>query len=188
MMKILFILKRRDNYGYEHWNKLNDNIEELSSGLVNSVKFIVNMINHRIHKNVEAKYVIVQDNNDIDRVVYRFKPDIVIIEAFWVVPQKFEILKRLHPKVKWIVRCHSNSEFLANEGSAFGWLCDYLRGGVYVACNSERAFTDFTYIARSIMVGSNAILYLPNYYYMRPIAKHHYKPIGKVINIGCFGL
>ena len=56
-----------------------------------------------------------------------------------------------------------------------------------VACNSERAFTDFTYIARSIMVGSNAILYLPNYYYMRPIAKHHYKPIGKVINIGCFG-
>ena len=71
---------------------------------------------------IVASFVQVVDNNDIDREIVKFQPTVVIIEAFWVVPDKFDILKILHPKVVLVVRNHSEIPFLANEGVAFEWL------------------------------------------------------------------
>src|SRR6516165_3286534 len=98
--RILFILKHRGFGAYGCWN-YSDNGGHLSSGLYNSVRFVVDMLNDN---DIEAKMVDVIDNNCIDREVTKFKPTHVIIEAFWVVPEKFDILRPLHPKVKWIVR------------------------------------------------------------------------------------
>ena len=72
-MKILFIIKKRISYN----NKV------VSFGLINSSKFVCEAINKL--KNIEAKVVDVVDNNCIDREVSQYKPDIVIIEALWVV-------------------------------------------------------------------------------------------------------
>src|ERR1700688_2506570 len=98
-MKVLFVLKKSGygcNYNYG------------TSGLLNSATFIVDMLND---SGVEAKLVIVNDNNDIDREVSNFQPDTVVIEALWVVPEKFDALKKLHPNVNWIVRIHSDLPF-----------------------------------------------------------------------------
>lgn len=195
MKRVLFILKHRDGYTTWNNNHFKDSSTELSSGLVNSVKLLVEMMNDHLF-GVEAAFKIVHDNNDIDREVTHFRPDIVIIEAFWVVPEKFDILKKLHPRIKWIVRNHSKSEFLANEGSAFGWLCGYLKKGIHVACNSKEAYRDFKYIARSLEESEHLVLYLPNYYHIdlnlidkiegyitSGIKKFH----KHTLNVGCFG-
>src|SRR5688500_11649943 len=107
--RILFILKARDatnTYGYSCG---------LSTGLLNSATFVQDMLDSN---GFTTKLVVVIDNNDIDREVTAFRPTHVIIEALWVVPSKFQILKKLHPSVKWIVRLHSEAPFLANEGIA----------------------------------------------------------------------
>jgi hypothetical protein len=41
----------------------------------------------------ESNIVVVLDNNEIDKYVTKYKPTHVIIEALWVVPTKFHILK-----------------------------------------------------------------------------------------------
>ena len=108
--KILFILKRREDY-----NGIIHSHVGLSTGLFNSASFMNDMLNDA---GVESKLVVVEDNNRIDSEVYKYKPTHVIIEALWVVPSKFAILADLHPTVKWIVRLHSELPFLANEGIA----------------------------------------------------------------------
>jgi glycosyltransferase involved in cell wall biosynthesis len=113
---------------------------------------------------IDSKLVHVVDNNFIDREVKAYKPTHVIIEAYWVVPEKFDILQKLHPGVKWIVRDHSKSEFLSNEGMAFGWTLDYLARGVEVAANSTQAFTDMTNLAIAAGYDPELVTYLPNYY------------------------
>src|ERR1700686_515277 len=105
-MKVLFILKK-NSYGYS------GSYGYGMSGLLNSAQFIVDMLNDN---GVEAKLEIVNDNNDIDREVHKYKPDVVVVEALWVVPEKFDVLRKLHPRVKWIVRSHSDFPFLATEG------------------------------------------------------------------------
>ena len=129
--------------------------DALSTGLYTSCRLIVDMLTDH---GFQASLVIVTDNNDIDRVVNRIKPDVVIIEALWVVPSKFKILKQLYPKVIWVVRIHSDFPFLAHEGMAMGWIYDYFRLGVMVAANSEHV---------TQVLGS--MVYLPNYY---PVPKH----------------
>jgi hypothetical protein len=71
---------------------------------------------------VDSTIIEVIDNNGIDREVTKYKPTHVIIEALWVIPSKFEILTKLHPNVKWIIRLHSEIPFLANEGIAMEWM------------------------------------------------------------------
>ena len=96
MKRILFILKYRES-DYGSYN--NDPTVEkktwaytqgLSSGLLNSAKFVCDMLFDEL--GYESKLVQVADNNDIDREVTQYKPTHVIIEAYWVVPEKFEIL------------------------------------------------------------------------------------------------
>jgi hypothetical protein len=166
-MKVLFVLKKSGygcNYNYG------------TSGLLNSAKFVVDML---IRSGVEAKLVVVDDNNDIDREVFNFQPDTVVIEALWVVPEKFEVLKTLHPNVKWIVRIHSDLPFLASDSIAMAWTFDYLKRGIAVAFNDMRAFSNIKDISHD-----DNVLYLPNYY---PECEVFERPASSELNIGCFG-
>src|SRR5712671_1819959 len=117
--KVLFVCKKNEGSGgYSVMGK--------RSGLFNSTRFVAEAL---VEHGVDAKVVEVVDNNCIDREAFAFKPDIVIIEALWVVPSKFAVLRRLHPGVKWFVHLHSNAPFLALEGVAIEWITEYSRLG-----------------------------------------------------------
>jgi hypothetical protein len=134
----------------------------------------------------DVKLVQVNDNNDIDREVFCFKPDAVIIEALWVVPEKFHILRRFHPRVKWIVRIHSELPFLAHEGMAIDWISRYLREGVFVGCNSGEGYAQISTLSESLKVEHGRVLYLPNYYPL-PSEAVMISRVGHELNVGCFG-
>ena len=167
-MKILFIIKRNSCYGYSYHG---------AGGLLNSARFIVDMLND---SGIDAKLVAVTDNNDIDREVSEYRPDVVIVEAFWVVPEKFDVLKGLHPSVEWIVRGHSDVPFLATEGVAIDWVFGYLQRGVSVAFNDPRTVQNFF-----LLTGDKNVLYLPNYYPLYGSVQSH-NPTD-YFNVGCFG-
>lgn len=176
MSKLLFLLKKRQVYGEYSYSGL-------SSGLQNSVKFTIEMLTKL---GIEAKMVELDDNNQIDREVALYRPTHVIIEAYWVVPEKFDVLKPLHPGVHWIVRNHSETPFLANEGPAFGWTCGYLQRGVEVMCNSPRARQDMRTIAKGLGVSDHLCTYGPNWYPITdpaPGQSTHYQ----LAQIACFG-
>jgi glycosyltransferase involved in cell wall biosynthesis len=166
-MRILFVLKL-NTYGYGI----------SSSGLFNSSNFLVEMLNQN---GQTAKLVQVVDNNSIDKEVNEFKPDIVVIEALWVVPAKFAVLARLHPKVKWVVRGHSDLPFLAHEGVGMQWFLAYPGfKNVSIAFNCKRTFQDF----KALLPSQSGVFYLPNYYpthFLRPV------PDDNVFRVGCFG-
>jgi hypothetical protein len=161
-MKVLFVLKRREDFNQALHTTLN-----LSTGLFNSANFVHDMLNG---SGVESKIVVCQDNNFIDREVHAFRPDIVFVEALWVVPEKFEILQKLHPKVKWVIRIHSDTPFMAMEGMAMEWILGYLgyKNNMIVAPNSPKMVYDITTIAHAKYGSSqetdDKIVYLPNYY------------------------
>jgi hypothetical protein len=109
----------------------------------------------------------------------------------WVVPEKFEVLQRLHPDIKWIVRIHSNIPFIANEGIAIKWLREYLNyQNVYIAFNSPKILEEMKFYFGSLGINKSFIdrkvLYLPNYYpeYYRDSKVHKQM---KVVNISSFG-
>jgi len=193
--KLLFILKKRE-MTYEEDNCLYSSQTTdpkfkycLSPGLRNSASFVVDMLNLN---GVEAKLVEVIDNNCIDREVTLYKPTVVIIEAFWVVPEKFHILQKLHPGVIWIVRNHSELPFLANEGIAVHWALQYIKHhNVYLAPNSERAFEDakkMVSASLSTEVAEKKVILLPNYYPIDKTVKFPKRePLGDTVNVGCFG-
>ena len=169
MKRVLFVLKDRSNYG-------------VSYGLVNSCRFIADALKK---EGVETKVVSVIDNNAIDREVHRFKPTHAIVEALWVVPDKFKVLLPLHPSVNWTVRTHSKTSFIANEGIAIEWIKGY--GEI------QKLYPNFTTSANSIdfvqqtshILGEH-VDYLPNIYSGAPSKGRGKKP-GNVIDIGCFG-
>lgn len=200
--RVLFILKFRESYwgDYSLCDAAPHDTPEtkpgLSSGLLNSAKFVKDML---LANGVEAKLVQVIDNNSIDREVTLYKPTHVIIEALWVVPEKFDILTKLHPHVRWIVRNHSETSFVANEGIAVKWLLEYIgKKHVRIANNSIRAQKEFEFLAHSSYPNlSNSevarkVVYLPNYY---PLARHahsthkklEYHGARRIFDIGCFG-
>jgi hypothetical protein len=149
---------------------------------------------------IENKVVQVIDNNFIDREVHQYRPTHVFIEAFWVVPSKFDILKKLHPTVKWIVRNHSKMDFLAHEGGMMGWAIDYLKNNVVIASNSPEAYRDMGVLGTTFGADPSGSVYLPNYYSVKAPehmscfaqlkAAHAAKTVdlpGEVLHIGCFG-
>jgi hypothetical protein len=170
--KVLFILKKRQtsHTGYA----------SVSSGLLNSARFVSDMLNKN---GIESHLVEVTDNNCIDREVTKFKPTHVIIEALWVVPQKFEVLTKLHPKVQWIIRLHSDISFLANEGIAIEWIYEYLKyDNVKISANDWETNFNFE------LLTNKQFVYLPNYYPVGFFNRNKPKPdTRKVINVGCFG-
>lgn len=176
MPRVLFVVKQRAGYSTSP-----DDSNYCSSGLLNSATFVVDMLREN---GVDAKLVEVVDNNAIDKAVFDFKPEVVIVEAFWVIPEKFDILVKLHPRVLWIVRGHSNLPFLANEGVAVGWVFDYLRHkNVSVAFNAPEITEDIRKIDPS---KAHKVLYLPNFYPTNDREKRR-KPTDNVLHIGCFG-
>jgi len=94
MKKILFILKKRSIYSDGNYTNVN-------SGLYNSATFVNDML---LSNKVKTNLVQVVDNNEIDKYCHQYRPDIVIIEALWVVPEKFEILQKIHPNITWVIR------------------------------------------------------------------------------------
>ena len=192
--KILFILKKRvTSYGNSSSSScVQDKGTPLkSSGLLNSARFVHEML---LRAGVDSHIVEVIDNNEIDREVTRVRPTHVIIEAVWVVPEKFDILTKLHPTVTWVVRIHSEIPFLSGEGIAFDWFFKYMKQpNVVVACNTRRtteefqmlyALTDTTLTQYDV---ESKIVYLPNFY---PVGSHrepHRTHKKDVLDVGCFG-
>lgn len=174
--RVLFICKQRPaQYG-------------ASYGLLNSCRFLCNALESM---GAEAKTVEVIDNNFIDREVHRFKPTHVFIEALWVVPEKFDVLIPLHPKIQWHVRLHSNTPFIANEGMAIPWIKKYLElqkkyPQFHLSPNALNMVNDIrqTFHAETT--------YSPNIYQPHRTVDigEHSLPVDKdpkVITIGCFG-
>jgi len=182
--KLLFILKRREDFDPVKHNKIG-----LSTGLYNSASFIVEMLNKA---GIEAILEVVIDNNDIDRIVTKYRPTHVIIEALWVTPTKFPILRKLHPKVKWIIRLHSEMPFLAGEGMAFDWIGDYVvQDNLYIGVNAPRMMEEVkTFIQVKEQWSSEKIeekiFYLPNYY-PQEYKRKEYQINKEYVDIGCFG-
>lgn len=176
-IRVLFITKSKNSYGEV-------SPETLSTGLSNSSSHIVEYFKN--HPSIEMDLVSVIDNNEIDKEVYQYKPDVVVIEALWVVPSKFEVLRKLHPNVKWVVRLHSNAPFISGEGIAFDWISQYLETpSVYVSCNNESMQYDIQSVFRRY---SDKVLYMPNIYIIQKQPKVVKSPIvPREINIGCFG-
>ena len=174
-IKVLFILKRH-LYGP-------------SFGLFNSCTFIAKALES---KGIDAKVVEVRDNNQIDREVTRYKPTHVIIEALWVVPEKFPVLIKLHPKVKWVVRIHSNAPFLSGEGMALEWIVQYrdlalkYDNKLFIACNNGRIQNEIngSLNARSVLLQN---IYEPalDGKYEKPKPPFDFKQ--DCISVGCFG-
>lgn len=169
-IRALFICKHRESYGHK---------TGLSSGLLNSARFVSDMLNTI---GIESKLVDVQDNNDIDREVTLYKPTHVFIEALWVVPEKFDVLIKLHPHVKWIIRLHSEVPFIAMEGVSMHWLFEYIkRKNVIISANSKHAQEELEYQLKKF------VPYLPNYYPVDFNIKKVHKHSSEYIDIGCFG-
>lgn len=184
MKKVLFILKRRDDY-----NSIVHSHIGLSTGLYNSAKFMNDML---CQNDIESNLFVAVDNNCIDRAVNKYKPTHVIIEALWVVPQKFTILQKLHPNITWIIRLHSELPFLAGEGMAMDWIGDYSGfKNIVIGVNAPRMMREVkSYL--SIRNGwdqktvDERVVYLPNYYPLE-FKKKKFTVSADYVNVGCFG-
>jgi glycosyltransferase involved in cell wall biosynthesis len=179
--RVLFILKKRPD-GAPHGT---------SNGLSNSVKFVVDMLKEA---GVEAELAFVVDNNCIHREVVRCKPTHVVIEALWVVPEKFEVLRQLCPGIKWIVRGHSAIPFMANEGIAIDWVLRYIaQDDVHYAANSADSVRDFRRLAKSANPKwsdkkvESKVLELTNFYPYKERNEEGKKKPDEFLDVACFG-
>lgn len=182
--RVLFILKRRDDYN-QHPSYSQHGI---STGLLNSASFVSDML---LANGVVSKVAVVIDNNGIDKEVAAFKPDIVVIEALWVVPDKFEVLSKLHPTVTWVVRLHSETPFIASEGIAMKWIQAYLKyPNVVLGINASRFYKDVEEILAaggySHKEINKRVWYMPNYYPLQH-SHHQGRCLGHYVDVGCFG-
>lgn len=172
--KVLFLLKRREDYNSTHHSAIG-----VSTGLYNSARFMRDML---VDLGISSEIEVVIDNNDIDRAVTKYRPKFVIIEALWVVPQKFQILKKLHPEVTWIIRLHSEMPFMAMEGIAMDWIGEYAAiDKMLIACNAPRMMRDI-----ATFINPKKLIYLPNYYPQNYVQKSLNKD-KEYIDISCFG-
>lgn len=176
-MKALFILKKNETYGFTSYTRR-------SSGLFNSTRFITESLNANL---ISSQIVEVIDNNCIDRVVTEHKPEIVIVEALWIVPEKFDELKRLHPNVKWYCHMHSGLPFLALEGIAMQWLKGYTARGVHIIANSPETFYAFNSILPKKLVSYLPNVYIPEMMSVNRDVPNHVVDELKFISVGCFG-
>jgi len=169
--RVLFLCKQRTT----HYGTMT------SSGLLNSARMVAaDLAEHGI---AETKLVDVVDGNCIDREVHQYKPTHVVLEAYWVTPEKLAELVRLHPKMLWTVRNHSKLPFLAGEGMPIDWSYRYVeltRGKAFVlSSNSPEAVEDFR--AMGLPTG-----YTPNIYHGQIRQRDPHQGEG-FLDVGCFG-
>lgn len=194
--KILFVLKFRETPGGDYsysagWGDGKGKF--LHSGLYNSANMVHTMLKEQGY---DTKLVHVIDNNAIHKEIVKFGATHVVIEAFWVVPSKFDELFRVCPNVKFIIRNHSESPFLANEGMAFEWTMKYVdKPNVIMSCNAPRMVEETRFLVQtkyphwSRKEVEHKVPHLPNYY---PVSKDHKNPGfwirgDNTVHIGCFG-
>lgn len=181
--KAIFICKQSEqeaNTFYGYFRKY--------SGLFISARLVSRMLENSL--GINSTTVVAKDNNDIDRLVTEHKPTHCFIEAYWVVPEKFDVLAKLHPNVKWIIRIHSEIPFIAVEGMSMDWTLRYLdHPNITLAPNSPRIYDN---IRRVLLQKYDAkfvdskLVYLPNYY--DPEFDNDYVVGNKRhLDIGCFG-
>ena len=185
MKKILFILKRKDNF-----NAVVDSHIGVSTGLYNSASFVNKMLQDM---GVESNMEIAVDNNCIDRLVTKHRPTHVIIEALWVVPSKFTILNPLHKDVTWIIRLHSEMPFLAGEGMAMDWLGEYSNfKNIIIGVNAPRMLSETKFYLQhkngwTDEETDRRVIYMPNYYPKEFKEKPYLVDSKDHVDIGCFG-
>lgn len=172
-MDVLFLTKRNEIYGNKIYTRR-------SSGLYNSTNFIVTSL---IKEGFSAAIVEVNDNNDIDREVSKFDPSIVVIEALWVVPDKFGILQHLHPDVSWFIHLHSDMPFLAIEGIAIDWIYRCSALGVGIIANSQESYDAL----KPVVQGPGPLVYLPNVYAGHLTPPNFCSDKTYTVDVGCFG-
>ena len=184
MSRVLFILKRREDY-----NSVVHNHIGMSTGLYNSAKFMNDML---VENGIESRLEVVADYNKIDRQCWLYRPTHCIIEAIWVVPQKFAQLQKLHPNVKWIIRVHSEMPFMAGEGMSMDWIADYSGfKNIILAINAPRMLGELrTYLqTRNKWTDEETekrVIYLPNFYPQEYKTKK-FNRNKDTIDISCFG-
>ena len=184
MSNVLFILKRREDY-----NGVVHSHVGLSTGLYNSASFVNQML---ANSNIESNLEVAIDNNCIDRLVTKHRPTHCIIEALWVVPQKFTVLSKLHPNVTWIIRLHSEMPFMAGEGNAMDWLGDYSQfKNIVIACNAPRMLRETRLYLQHLnqwdtKTTEAKVIYLPNYYPQEYKTKK-FDRNKDWVDVGCFG-
>jgi hypothetical protein len=182
MTSTLFICRQGQDYSLESYGYFRK-----FSGLFNSARLMSDMLNeHGISAAVETAI----DNNCIDRLVTEHRPTFCIIEAYWVVPEKFAILAKLHPDITWIIRVHSEIPFWATEGVAMEWTLNYLDyPNVLLAPNASRLDTDIRTVL-SVKYDDafidDRVIYLPNYYPSAKRPNNHTKNKDE-LHVGCFG-
>jgi len=171
--KVLFITcdRVKDYYG-------------ITSGLFNSATFVVNFLKD---KGYNAKLEPVKDSNAIDKVVTEFNPQVVVIEALWVPPAKFQELVNIprHKNRRWIVRIHSKAPFLANEGLATRWISDYT-----TISNPKIQIAPNTIELTEQLHGAfpeGEFVFLPNIYHPEKFKAKKKKKDPDWIDVGCFG-
>lgn len=170
-MKILFVLKKNNDYGYNH--------NTAKSGLLYSATLTAESL--RKYFCINYKIVIVEDANSIDRALDQYKPDCCIIEALFVTPDKLIEIQKLHKRVAFLIRIHSKIPFLANEGIAVEWLKKYVKIPKVFICFNNRKTTD-----SFIKIGFKAH-FLPNIYNFIESDRCKKYDNKFLIKIGCFG-
>lgn len=178
--RILFVLKQGLGSGGSY--STSDLTKDGHSGLFWSSKFVADMLQDA---GVEARFVEVFDNTFIDAEITKFNPDIVVIEALWVVPEKFDELQAINPNVRFVVLLHSDTPFLADEMIAVKWLRAYADRGVTLATNSVKMLSDLKTLL-SLESDFDKVLYLPDFYPVRHLHSRQ-KNESMEIDIGCFG-
>lgn len=187
--RIAFLLRERNNYftdeEYSYGYFLN-------SGLLNSATLVMEMLRDRLGYTATLEQL--PDANYIDAFCARWNPDIVILEAYWVTPDKLRELVPLHPDVLWVVRNHSSIPFLSLEGVVMDWSLQYIDiPNVILSNNDTRTNVHMAKIIQAMhpewaagAINSNCLL-LPNYY--PPELRTDLDPPfdKREINIGCFG-
>lgn len=185
----LFILKLREDYS-QHPSYSSS--YQIATGMYNSAQFVVDELTTAER---EAKAVVVNDANDIDREVTAYKPTHVFIEGLWVTPAKLVELKKIrrHRDVLFHVRIHSEIPFIATEGIAFTWIPEYLRQGIIVSPNAPRAHEQLKWYSTKLSGAPNAetlVRYLPNCYPVdfSPFPIQNLDTTDKeTVDIACFG-
>jgi hypothetical protein len=177
--KLLFLLRQKQ--GQSLWA----NSTSKKPGLSNSVETLVKALEDA---GLDVHLHDVPDYNFIHTALCEIKPDILVMEAYWVKPGKIELLKTLHPNVKWIVRNHSEVPFLAEEGMAGIWNCEYLKMNVEISNVSERTVDDLSPLVDNLRVSPTLLSHLPNVYCSHYVERSPVKSVPKDdIHVGCFG-
>jgi len=185
MKRVLFILKRKENFNAEV-----DKHIGVTTGLYNSASFMDNMLKDA---GIKSNMEIAIDNNCIDRLVTKHRPTHVIIEALWVVPSKFAVLNPLHKDVTWIIRVHSEMPFLAGEGMAMDWLGEYSNyKNIIIGVNAPRMLGELKFYLQhkhgwTDEEADRRVVYMPNYYPTTYEQKTYDISEKEYVDIGCFG-